>query len=68
VVLASAGQGLCLKERERMAVGILELDGPAPRRLCNGRQQLHAAGDERLGHRVNPSFVEAEQAVRKISR
>src|SRR5688572_26849105 len=35
VVLASARQRLFLKERERVSVGILELDGPAPRRLAD---------------------------------
>ena len=58
--LASARQRLELIERERVSVGILELDGPATGRFGNGGQQLHAAGGQGLHGGVDTSFIEAE--------
>ena len=62
--LSPARERRVLKERERVSVGILELDGPAAWRLGDGRQQLHAADDQPLGRRVDASLGETEHDLR----
>src|SRR5678815_1608534 len=56
----SARKRTVLVEREDVAVGVLELRGPATRGLCYGRDDLDPSRGERGDQRVDAPFGEAE--------
>ena len=66
--LATAWEGFGLEERERVIVGILELDGPASRCLADGGEHLHFAFDERLDGRAEAAFVDPKTIGGEVPR
>src|SRR5690606_4613900 len=56
----SARQGSVLVEREGVAVGVAEFDGPAAGRFAHGGEHLHAVRGEGFDGVVDAAVVEPE--------